>query len=448
MNVPGPVLLAVGPLAAALVVWLLGRWPRVAAAVGTVLAWSLGLWLRLAVDGGESVLIYGRSLTLTPGIQLLFLLLLLSFGMLFLLALLWPQGRYFVAASLAALSPMALAVMIRPLTLGALFWLMAAIFLGVVVQSDQAGQTQGAWRYVVMMFLAVLLLLVGGWMADTVQSALQEMAGQLLGVAFLILLAGFPFHIWLQPVLTVGKNLALVLVLGLGQILLTLFIYDWLAAYPWIQTGPRFRLFIQWGSGLTALTAGAFALTMPSLRRLLGSLLLLDMSVSLALLLVPVGLGWETAVRLPLLRSISLLLIMLGWQTLPDIQLEVGWRGLGRQRPMAALTLGYGLLSLLGLPLAAGFPGRWAAFALIAREPDVSFWLPIVLLLAMGGGIYGVWRGLAPLLMGGETAAADHQPIAVQIGLLLGLVVGVLLAVTPLAMTFVQQLVLLWLRAG
>lgn len=447
MSVPGPVLLAVGPLAAALVVWLLGRWPRVAAAVGAVLALSLGVWLRLAGDGGESVLIYGRSLTLTPGIQLLFLLLLLSFGMLFLLSLLWPQGRYFVAASLAALSPMALAVLIRPLTLSALFWLMAAVLLGVVIQSDQAGQTQGAWRYVLMMFLAVLLLLVGGWMAATAQAALQEMAGQLLGVAFLILLAGFPFHIWLPPVLTVSKNLALVLVLGLGQILLILFIYDWLAAYPWIQTEPRFRFFIQWGSGLTALTAGVLALTAPSLRRLLGSLLLLDMSVSLALLLVPVGLGWETAVLLPLLRSVSLLLVGLGWQTLPDFQLAADWRGLGRLRPMAALTLGYGLLSLLGLPLAVGFSGRWAALALIAREPDVSFWLPVGL-LAMGGGIYGLWRGLTPLLMGGETAAADHQPIAVQIGLLLGLVVGVLLAATPLAMTFVQQLVLLWLRVG
>ena len=445
---PGPVLLAVGPLMAAVVVWLLGRWRRVAAVVGTVLAWSLGLWLRLPVNAGESVLVYGRSLTLTPGIQSLFLLLLTSFGGLFLLSLLWPQGRYFVAAGLAVLSPMALALLIRPLTLGALFWLMAAILLAVVIQSDEAGRTQGAWRYVFMTFLAVLLLLVGGWMAETAQSVLQETAGQLLGVAFMILLAGFPFHIWLQPVLTASKHLALILVLGLGQILLILFIYEWLAAYPWIQTMPRFRQFMQWGSGLTALTAGILALTMPSLRRLLGSLLLLDMSVSLALLLVPVEVGWETAVLLPLLRSVSLLLIIVGWQNLLDIQSDADWRGLGRQRPMAALILGYGLLSLLGLPLAVGFPGRWAAIALIAREIDVSFWLPMGLLLAMGGGIYGVWRGLAPLLMRGETAVTDPQPIGMRIGLLLGMAVGVILALTPLTLTFVQRLAMLWFRTG
>ena len=448
MIVPGPVLLAVGPLLAAVAVWLMGRWQRVPAVAGTVLVWGMAIWLRLLPDAGEPVLVYGRSLTLTPGIQLLFVLLLTGIGILFMLSLLWPQGRYFVAAGLAALSPMALALMIRPLTLGALFWLMAAILLGVVIQSDQAGRTQGVWRYVLMTFLAVLLLLVGGWMADTAQSALQEMAGQLLGMAFLILLAGFPFHIWVQPVLSASKNLALVLVLGLGQILLILFISEWLFAFPWVQDGPRFRLFIQWSSGLTALTAGVLALTLPSLRRLLGSLLLLDMSVSLALLLVSVGDGWETAVLLPLLRSVSLLLIMLGWQNLPDIQSNEDWRGLGRQRPMAALALGYGLLSLLGLPLAVGFPGRWAAIALIAREADVSFWLPVCLLLAMGGGIYGVWRGLAPLLMRGETAVADRSPIGMQIGLFFGVTAGVVLAVTSLALTFVQRLALLWLRGG
>lgn len=447
---PGPVLVAVGPLVAALLVWLLGRWPRVAAVVGAVLALGLAVWLRLLKDGGEAVGVYGRSLTLTPGIQWLFLLLFTSLAILYLLSLLWPQGRYFVAASLAALSPMALALMIRPLILGALFWLIAAFLLGIIIQSDQAGQTQGAWRYVLMIFLAVLLLLVGGWLADTAQAALQEMAGQLLGAAFLILLAGFPFHIWVQPVVAAGRNLPLVLVLGLGQVLLILFVYDWLAAYPWVQTGPRFRQFVQLSSGLTALTAGVLAMTTSSLRRLVGSLLLLDMSVSLALLLVPVGGGWETAVQLPLLRSVSLLLIMLGRQTLPDMESDTGWRGLGRRQPTAALTVGYGLVSLLGLPLGVGFSGRWAAVALIAKEADVSFWLPAGLLLAIGGGIYGVWRSLAPLLAHTETAVTgrQNQPIAVQVGLLVSVAVGIILAVTPLLAIFGQRLAALWLRAS
>ena len=274
------------------------------------------------------------------------------------------------------------------------------------------------------------------------------MAGQLLAVAFLILLAGFPFHIWLQPVVSVGRPLTLVLVLGLGQILLLVFVYEWLAAYPWIHTAVPFRRLIQWSSGLTALTAGVLAVTMPSLRRLLGSLLLLDMSVSLAMLLVPVETGWETAVLLPLVRSVSLLLVVLGKYGLPAAdQTAAAWRGSGRQRPIAALTLGYGLFSLLGLPLGVGFPGRWSAIVLIAAA-DVSFWLPVGLLLATGGGIYGLWRGLSPLLMRGEKDAAVRQPIVDQVGLLLGLAAGVVLAVTPLGLSFIQRLALLWLRAG
>ncbi|MCB9418916.1 MAG: hypothetical protein H6667_03885 [Ardenticatenaceae bacterium] len=448
MSVSGPIVLILGPAVAAVMVWLLGRWPRLAAAAGVVLAWGLALWLRLLPDGIEPVLIYGRSLTLTPGIQTLFILLLAGLGILFLLSLLWPQGRYFVPASLAALSPMAAALMIRPLILSALFWLMAAICLGVVIHSDHAGRTQGAWRYMLLMFLAVLLLLAGGWMADTEQTVLQEMAAQLMGAAFLILLAGFPFHIWVQPVLSSARNLALVWVLGLMQIVLIVFIYDWLAAYPWMQTALRFRMLIQWSSGLTAVTAGGLALTAPSLRRLLGSLLLLDMSFSLALLLVPAASGWETAVLLPLLRSISLLLVMAGWQSLPMTAQDDNWQGLARRRPLAALALGYGLISLLGLPLAVGFSGRWAAVVGVAAAADVAAWLPVCLLLAMGGGIYGVWRRLAPLLMRRETAVTDDQPIGMQIGLLAGLVIGVLVAVTPLASSFVQRLAFWWLRVG
>lgn len=458
VRVSGPVLLLVVPLLGAVLAWLLSRWPRWTVVVGTVTAWLLGLWLwRLPLADVDEVMVYGRALTLTLGIQSLLGLLLFSLGGLFLLSLLWPQGRYFVPASLAALAPMAAALLIRPLTLSALFWLIAVIFLGVVIQSERAGRTQAAWRYVLLTSLAVLLLLAGGWMAEAAQTALHEMAGRLLAVAFLILLAGFPFHIWLQPVVTAGMNfdrpgqrgLVLVVVLGLGQLVVTVFVYAWLRTYPWLGAAAPFRQLVQWSSGLTALTAGVLALTAQSRPRLLGSLLLLDMSVAAALLLVPVAVGWSTAVLLPLARTVSLLLVSLGWSSLGG---DTAWQGAGRRRPGAALTLGYGLISLLGLPLTVGFAGRWAAVALVAQQADVAAWLPISLLLAMGGGIVGTWRGLGPLLARGEaeggTAVLPLPSMKLRLGLWVSLVIGGLLAVTPLGFNAVRRLADLWLSVG
>ncbi|MEJ2748184.1 MAG: hypothetical protein P8183_09800 [Anaerolineae bacterium] len=407
MSLAGPVLLLTGPLWGAIVAWLLKQWTRWAIAAGTLSAWLMGLWLwqRPLTETGEVVTAYGRSLTLTPGLQSLFVLLLFSLGVLFLLSLLWPQGRYFVPASLAALSPMAAALLIRPLILGSLFWLMAAIFLGVVIQSDRAGRTQGAWRYVLLMTLAVALLLVGGWMADTAQTALHEMAGRLLVLAFLIMLAGFPFHIWLQPVVTAVPGLALVVVMGVGQLVLTIFLYDWLDAYAWLSPIPHFQMMVQWSALFTAVLAGVLALTARDLLRLLGSLLLLDTAVSAALLSVPVPGGRETAVLLLVARLVSLVLAAAGSQVFfphPDAP-----DAAARWTVLSAFAGAYGFVSLLGFPFTPGFLGRWTAVTLIAGQTGITPWLPIGILLAMGGGILGLWRQVVPKLI--RTAAASLE---------------------------------------
>lgn len=402
-SVSGSVLLLIVPLLGAALAWLLSRWPRFAVAVGTLAAWLLGFWLwRLPLpEAGEVVSIYGRSLTLTSTIQTLFVWLLAILGVLFLLSLSWPQGRYFVPAGLAFVSPMAAALLIRPLTLGALFGLIAAIFMGVFIQSDRAGRTQGAWRYVLLLFLAVSLLLAGGWMAETEQTALRETAGRLLAVAFLILLAGFPFHIWVQPVVTAVPGLSLAVVLGLGQMLLTIFVYEWIAAFPWLQQGAAFQMIIQGSALLTALTAGVLALTSRNWLRLLGSVLLLDMAVSLALLLIPTAEGRETAVLLLAARFLSLLFVAVGRPAL--LRLENAKDGsvlpLGTGAVLSAFVAVYGLISALGFPLTIGFSGRWTAVSLLAHQPGVMPWLPIGILLAMGGGILGIWRQLAAPLM-------------------------------------------------
>lgn len=431
MSVSGPVVLVLGPMVAAVVAWLLRRWPRLVVAMGTVWAWEMGVWLwqRPLPEGGEVVLVYGRSLTLTPGLQSLFVLLLASLGILYLLSLLWPQGRNFVPVTLAALSPLAAALLIRPLILGALFWLMAAIFLGIAVQSERAGRTQGAWRYVLLTFLAVLLLLVGGWMADAAQTALHEMAGRLLVMAFLILLAGFPFHIWLQPVVTAVPGFTLVVVMGIGQLVLTLFLYSWLDAYPWLPQIPQFRLTVQWSTLLTTMIAGVLALTARDLLRLLGSLLLLDMAVSGMLLLVPASEGRETAVLLSAVRVVSLFLVAVGGQTF--FQRRDAAVVTGRWTALPAFIGAYGLVSLLGFPFTPGFLGRWTAVTLIVAQVGAAPWLPVGLLLAMGGGILGIWRQLAPALIRAGTLSLEYESLWPPIIAIIGVIGLVWLLFTP-----------------
>lgn len=457
MNLAVPGLLMVGLLAAAMLSLALCRWRRATAVAGTAAAGLLWLWLRSApLDEQTSLLlVYGRSFTMTEGIRWLFLLLAAGAGLLFLLSLAWPQGRYFVPASLAVLSLLAAMLMVRPFSFGALFWLMAAALLAILVQSGPAGPTQGALRFLVMAVLTASLLLVAGWMLTAGQAAMQAAAGRLLALAFIILLAGFPFHIWVQPLMAAAPSLAAVFLFGLAQLAVTLFVTDLLAAYPWLQEMAALASLLRWSSGLAALTAGLLALTAADYGRLIGSLLLLDMSVSLALLLTPVAVGWETAVLLPLTRFISLLLIALGAGALQHQGRGVGFdafRGWGRRRPLATAVFAFGIVSLSGLPLTVGFTGRWAALALIARQSSAGLNLPIILLLAMGGGIYGVWRGLSPLLVAAATVVEAGPTTRVarprRVALILSLAGASALVVWPqMVLSYANQLVNLWLLA-
>jgi formate hydrogenlyase subunit 3/multisubunit Na+/H+ antiporter MnhD subunit len=71
-------------------------------------------------------------------------------------------------------------------------------------------------------------------------------------------------------------------------------------------------------------------------------------------------------------------------------------RGLGWRAPWSTAALTFGGLSVAGLPVSAGFVGRWALCRALASSSPGS---ALLLLSAGAGVIIGVWRGLSALLM-------------------------------------------------
>lgn len=375
----GPFLLIVGPLAGAVVVWLLGRWPRAAAIAGAVAAAGLGLLLALA--GNDVWAVYGRSLALGDGVRAVFQLLLLLVGVLFLLSLRWPIGRDTAPASLAAVSPLAAMVMIRPLSLGAFFLVPAAALLAAAVQSGRPGKIGPAWRYLVMMTLALPLLLLTGWLAST-PAAFPLGAARVLALAAMIVVGGFPFYMWVRPAARQASPLLLPFLFGGAQLALLLLVFGWLMARPDWQADPGFQSWLRWSGALTVLLGGLLAATAVDGDDLLASLLLLDMGMGLLTLLLPGKMGWETAVAIHLGRVVALLLVGVG---------RLMWAELSK---FGAVLWLYGSLTLLGLPLTAGFGGRWALLnalpGLGGETPAIV--LPGLLLLGTACGLWGIGR--------------------------------------------------------
>jgi NADH:ubiquinone oxidoreductase subunit 2 (subunit N) len=430
MNFSGPVLLIAGPLLAALLALLICRRQRLVAVVGAVEAWILwGMVTAIPLEptaveranrlfAGDTLAILGRPLVLTDGIRALYLFLLVGSSLLFLLSFPFPQGRHFVPGGMAALAPLAAALMIEPFAFGALLLLVAMATLAVVIQSERATTTRAALRYLLMAVLAVPLLLTAGWMLAGEQLTLLRPASRLLLLGSLLLLAGFPFHIWVGPIVAETPLLVPAFIFGLVHLVVTAFIFKLLLANPALQQDAALRDLLRQSSVATAILAGLLALTATDFRRLLGSLLLLDMAMSLLALSFGSWEGWRTAVSLQIFRSVSLLLASTGLALL-NRQMGAGAdevddllpeRGLGRNAPLAALLFMYGCFSLLGLPLTVGFSGRWDII-LSAQEMGAAGWQIYGLWLAMIVATMGLLRSLARLLAPAE-GGGHQRPIA------------------------------------
>jgi formate hydrogenlyase subunit 3/multisubunit Na+/H+ antiporter MnhD subunit len=250
----------------------------------------------------------------------------------------------------------------------------------------------------------------------------------LLLIGFTILLAGFPFHIGVRSVVTSGPALVPVLIFGLVHLVVIAFIFTLLSANPWIQQDAEFLQALRWIGVATALLGGILAATALDFGRLLSSLLLIDVAITLLSLTVAGAAGWQTAVSVQIARFFSLLLTAIGLELLRRQGATTAFttnRGVARCAPLAATLFGFGCASLLGLPLTPGFGSRWAAVqqvTLAQQAPSIA-WLPFLLLLATAGGAYGLLRCLAFLLAGSNS---EKFVAMVELPWLRGIAVAVL----------------------
>jgi formate hydrogenlyase subunit 3/multisubunit Na+/H+ antiporter MnhD subunit len=336
------------------------------------------------------------------------------------LAGLWPQGRDFVPALLAALAPLALALMVRPFVYGAVALLIAATIVVALLQAGRAGSTLAATRFLTVMVLMLPFFLVSGWMLESEQLVFLPALWRLLLVGFALLLVGVPFHFWLRPLLQEATPLAVVFVLGLSQLVFVAFVGLVIAGSPVLaQTGLGLWLRVL---GLATMVAGALLLLAAGeTEQAIAYAVLLDAGAALAALGTGAG-GLSAALSLVLARSLALVMVM--------VALQILRQGQSAERPWwSLLLLGYGAFSLLGLPLTPGFAGRWTVIALLGES---SPWLALLAVLAVAAAAAGLWRALPHPSLPRTFELPDRQQSAMpQLVAALLLLVALLLALFP-----------------
>lgn len=429
MNGGFPLVMLIGPLLGATAALAAGRRRRVAAAVGllSVALLALLVWLAApdrSVIGDASAAFYGRELMLTPFARALFLLMYMGSAGLFALVWFRPVGRALVPAGLAALSPLAAGVMISPPGLGAVFIVVAAAVVVPALHGGRYAPAGAAWRY--FLFAAVAL-------APALLSVSSLAAGPAGWVAplltALMLLGGFPFHVWPLPLGRAASPASLALALGLVPLASVVILLSLLDGASAGRSSAEFQAAVLWSAALTALI-GAFLIVRSTDRReVVAGAVVLDIGFLLIALLSPGADGLLLALPALISRYLSLLLIAAAWRARPAVADNSRFARARVALPPALLA--YGLLSLLGLPLTPGFAGRWAQ--LLAAGQGGGQWATLLLASALALGALGLLRGLSRFARAAAATAVNEPPATpAEVGLLaLLLGVAVLWGVWP-----------------
>lgn len=420
----GVVLVLTLPLLAALLVYLLRRWPLPSSGLAGTAALTLGLllwrwpnnepvlFLGRVVRVNAPVALLGQVFIIRPTAQWVIGFLALALALAYLGAWRVSQGRSFFPFGLVLLSLFSAVLAIQPAWRAPVLLAAVMAIAAFVIQAGRQGSTRGAARALWLPVLAIPLFLLAAWFVE--QAPLDpesgqplQLAGQLASLGLLVLLAPWPLH---GPAVSLGEEapplVAAWLLTALAAVAITL-LQVLLVQYQWLQGAmlfyrlPTLRLaeLLLLGGMATCLWAGLAGGVQTNISRLWSYASLFAYGA----VLISVGLGargsWALVWLLLIARGVGMLVSAYG---LAVIRQRAGSKtdfasiqGLGTRLPWTSAAFLLGVLSLAGMPLTAGFAGQWALMQALGSQD----WLQAVVVLAGALGLAtGLIRSLSALL--------------------------------------------------
>ncbi|MGD2164347.1 MAG: proton-conducting transporter membrane subunit [Anaerolineae bacterium] len=418
--IAGLLLFLVLPLVVGSAVYVLRRWRLASALVSVGMALALGLgivllplgqtveiWGRQIVMGGRLSFL-GRELILEEKDRVAIAFLYLTTSGLFLLGWRVSPRNLLFPVGFGVLSLLSGSLLIRPLIYAVLL-VEIAIAISVFALRAEGGRTgRGALQYLSFSLLAMPGLLVIHWLMDRYRltpdnTALLDTAAVLLSLSFALLLGSVPFHTWIPALGDDSEPLASAFVLTVNYGAIWFLLLGYLETYPDLTGYARFAS-ITSGAGVAMVSVGGLlAACQNRFGRLMGYGALMDSGVSLIALGMSSDRGLALVVLSLLVRPFGLGLMAVGLRGFRarrghDLR-SASVRGLGRRAAWSTFAFVTGGLSAAGLPISAGFAGRWSLY----RALGTSRLAPALTVMAASVGLMvGVWRALHALLAADE----------------------------------------------
>lgn len=458
-----PELLLIVPIIASVATYLLRRW-RLAAVMTGVVALAI-LFIVVAVTNVElqsidqsngtflrsSWLILGRSLQLNIYSRIVMLIVYGIMGLLFLISLVLLQASLFLPLSLLVMAPLAGTLMADSTSTGSAFLLTSGAVLAILIQGERAGSTLSSFRYLSLTVLAFPILLTISWMLDTTPAQFLTWTPFLLLLTFLILLLSFPFQVWVSPTVSESKSLVTVIVFGLAYLVIMYFCFGLIVDNPIAYGNAQLLQILRASGAVTLIIASALIVTAPSISRLIGYLLLIDIGSTAIAMGLGGRIGLELVSFLVLSRIAGLLMVGFGLGMIRrhtsasggDKYQSFHVQKLARRSPLGLTLIIFGGLSLAGFPLTPGFAGRWT---LVSLTNDQYQWISVIIALAVASATIGMVRMFAPKPSAdgedNDQATVTVESKAMRITASLVLALGVLITLlSPLLLSLSTDLI-------
>lgn len=425
------ILLGVGAVAAMLAAPRLPGLSRWIAGTALVCA-SLALALRLGAPASLSDLLADDRLARLSGLGIC----LAGLGSLAFLRPAGPSKEGPTLLLLATLGGTVLAGAIHAATLFLGLELITLALVALFVLPLDRPALEAGYKFLILGAAAAATLLMGLALAHAATGSLALAAlggeGLLLALAAALLLAGLafkfalvPFHMWTPDAFTGAPGAAAAFAGAASKIAVVVA----LIRLDAVGLPEVWALGLAAFGGASMLLGNIAALRQDSLARMLGYSSVAHAGYIAAALgagaaSAPAAAGFYILAYAPALLAALCVATLLGRETrIGDL------RGLVWSRPLAGAALAVALVSLAGLPVSAGFFGKYAIFSALI---EARAWLLLGLaLLGSALGAYYYLRFLALIFRRVEAPA--HAPLRWTDGLLLALATGVtlLLGVRP-----------------
>jgi formate hydrogenlyase subunit 3/multisubunit Na+/H+ antiporter MnhD subunit len=367
------------PGLAGVLFFVLRRSERVVSIIGVVFSFWLAstAWL-MPVD--EVINIGGFTLKLTDSFSILgrqfiltnldrpFLAILFSIHAFWILGAAFAKpGEAFIPFTFVMLALLTAALAVEPFLYAGLLIEITVLFAIPLLSPPDTKPGRGVFRFLAFQTFGMPFILFTGWMLAGLEASPGDLqvalrAGVLLGVGFAFLLAVFPFHSWLPMLGEESHPYIAAFIFYILPGMVSLFGLGFIERFVWLRDSEGAYQLIRTIGMVMALVGGVMAAFEVHLGRMLGHAAIVETGLTL----LAIGLGtreglmiyfWLIIPRAAafIIWAISLSRIkqrMKGELRLSNVQ------GLGRLRPILALSLLMAHFSLSGLPFLAGFPVR------------------------------------------------------------------------------------------